>query len=216
MAVSFVVPARNEAGDIGETLGAIRATGDHELIVVDGNSSDATPDIAREHGARVVTDRGTGQGRARHVGALATTGDWLAFVDADTVVRPNYTERLLAFVRERNLAGAGSRCRVTGGWRTRPFELLFNHGLPHLSPPPLPGFNVFVDRAAYFDVGGFRSGPNEDMTFSRRLGRAYPTGVCPAVLVETSGRRMDAGLLATLGHYTRMEFRRQLVARTHK
>jgi len=164
MSVSFVVPARNEAEHVGETLDAIRATGDHELVVVDGNSDDATPDIAREHGARVVTDRGTGQGRARHVGALAATGDWFAFVDADTVVHPDYARRLLAFVRERDLACARSRCRVAGGWRTRPFQALFNHVLPRLSPPPLPWFNVFVNRNAYFDVSGFRTGPNEDVS----------------------------------------------------
>jgi hypothetical protein len=45
-----------------------------------------------------------------------------------------------------------------------------------LSPPPFPGFNVFVDRAAYFETGGFRSSPNEDMTFSRKFGTRYPTG----------------------------------------
>jgi len=54
------------------------------------------------------------------------------------------------------------------------------------------------------------------MTFSRRLGRQYPTGVCPDVLVETSGRRIDAGVCRTLGHYTAMEFRWQLETRRYK
>jgi len=215
--VSFVVPARNEAALLSETLAAIRSassTVDHELVVVDGDSDDATPDIAREHDARVIPDHATGQGDARHRGACCARGRWLAFVDADTVVRPAYTERLLSFVRERDLAGANARCRVLGSWRTRPFELLFNHGLPALSPPPFPGFNVFVSRAAYFDIGGFASGPNEDLTFSCRLGRAYPTATCPELLVETSGRRIDrSGLLRTLGHYTRLEFRRQVSPR---
>jgi glycosyltransferase involved in cell wall biosynthesis len=210
--VSFVVPASNEADLLPATLSAIDAAAAsvaHETLVVDGDSDDATRTVARDHGARVIRARPTGQGDARHHGARHASGRWLAFVDADTRVRPDYLEAMLAFVRERDLAGANSRCRVTGGWRTVPFELLFNHGLPRLSPPPFPGFNVFVSRPAYFDVGGFASGPNEDLTFSRRLGRSYPTATCPRVLVETSGRRMtEDGLLRTVGHYTGLEYRR--------
>ncbi len=210
--VSFVVPARNEADYLPATLSSIRSAAssvDHECLVVDGESDDATRAIARDHGARVLTGPATGQGDARHRGARHASGRWLAFVDADTRLRPDYAEALLAFVRDRDLAGANSRCRVTGGWRTVPFECLFNHVLPRLSPPPFPGFNVFVSRPAYFDVGGFESGPNEDLTFSHRLGRAYATATCPRVLVETSGRRMtNEGILRTVGYYTKLEYRR--------
>jgi len=215
--VSFVVPARNEADVLPATLSSIEiaaASVDHECLVVDGDSDDATRTLARDHGARVVRARPTGQGDARHRGARHASGRWLAFVDADTRLRPDYVETMLAFVRDRDLAGANSRCRVTGGWRTTPFELLFNHVLPRLSPPPFPGFNIFVSRPAYFDVGGFASGPNEDVSFSRRLGRAHPTATCPRPLVETSGRRITGdGFLHTVGHYTALEYRRLFHAR---
>ena len=210
--VSFVVPARNEADQLPATLSSIEtaaASVDHECLVVDGDSDDATRSLARDHSARVIRARPTGQGDARHRGAHHASGRWLAFVDADTRVWPAYIETMLSFVREHDLAGANSRCRVTGGGRTVPFELLFNYGLPKLSPTTFPGFNVFVSRSAYFDVGGFASGPNEDVTFSHRLGRAYPTATCPRVLVETSGRRItDSGFLRTVGHYTALEYRR--------
>jgi len=110
---------------------------------------------------------------------------------------------MLAFVREHGLAGANARCRVTDGWRTVPFELLFNHVLPWLSPPPFPGFDVFVSWPAHFDVGGFASGPNEDVTFSRRLDRAYPTATRPLLLVETSGRRIAGDGIAQTSATTR-------------
>jgi glycosyltransferase involved in cell wall biosynthesis len=210
--VSFVVPARNEADLLPATLSSIQTTAasiDHECLVVDGDSDDATRSLAREHNARVVRARPTGQGDARDRGARHASGRWIVFVDADTRLRPDYIETMLAFVRGHDLAGANCRCRVTGDWRTVPFELLFNHGLPGLSPPPFPGFNIFVSRPAYFDVGGFASGPNEDVSFSRRLGRAYPTATCPHLLVETSGRRItDDGFLHTVGHYTVLEYRR--------
>jgi len=210
--VSFIVPARNEAAYLPATLTAIaRQTTTHEFecIVVDGQSDDGTPTVARQHGARLIEGEGNGQGGDRHLGAVAADGQWFAFIDADTRVAASYVEAMRSFIDRENLTGATSRCRVSGGWRTVPFEWLFNHLLPRLSPPPFPGFNVFVDRSAYFDTGGFASAPNEDMTFSRRLGKQYPTGVCPEVLVETSGRRMDKGLVRTLSYYTKLEYQRQ-------
>lgn len=212
--VSFIVPARNEASSLPATLESIRRldpTVGFELLVVDGNSEDDTVRVAREYGARVVMGDGTGQGDDRHLGATAARGRWLAFVDADTRLSDAYLDRMLSFVTDHGLEGASSRCRVTGGWRTTPIQLLFNRFLPRLSPPPFPGFNVFVDREAYFDVGGFASGPNEDMTFSRALGKRHPTGVCPAVLVETSGRRFERnGLIRTIAYYTKLEYQRQI------
>ena len=212
--VSFVVPARNEASYLPATLESIQrldTTVARELIVVDGASEDATPEIAREHGARVVAGEGAGQGDDRHLGAESAAGRWLAFIDADTRLSEAYLDRMLAFVTEQDLKGASCRCRVSGGWRTVPIEWLFNRILPRLSPPPFPGFNVFVDREAYFDVGGYSTSPNEDMTFSRALGKRYRTGVCPAVLVETSGRRFERdGLLYTLAYYTKLEYQRQI------
>ena len=215
--VSFVLPARNEARFLERTLESIEAlpaSPSHETIVVDGDSTDRTPEIARRFSARLVSGDGSGRGAGRDLGATAAAGVWLAFIDADTTVLPGYLEAMLSFVRVNDLAGAASRCRVTGGWRTHVYELFFNEVLWRLSPPVFPGFHIFVRRDAYDDVGGFEPGPNEDVTFSRRLGRQYPTGLCSQTLVETSGRRIEEhGLVGTTLYYTRKEWSRQLSLR---
>ena len=215
--VSFVIPARNEAGFLAQTLESLESLPDEptwEAIVVDGGSTDATPEIASRFEVRLIAGGGEGRGAGREHGARHAEGRWLAFLDADTTVEPEYLETMLSFVQENDLAGAAAGCRVAGGWRTRVYELFFNHVLWRLSPPVFPGFHIFVRRSAYFDVGGFETGPNEDVTFSRRLGKQYPTGFCPAVLVETSGRRIDAeGLFRTTLYYTRKEWRRQSMLR---
>jgi cellulose synthase/poly-beta-1,6-N-acetylglucosamine synthase-like glycosyltransferase len=82
---SFVVPATDEADYLEVTLCSLRGLRtelSYEVIVVDGGSEDRTPEIAREHGARLLVRPRRGIGGARHAGAEHASGDWLAFVDA--------------------------------------------------------------------------------------------------------------------------------------
>ncbi|WP_049921721.1 glycosyltransferase [Halopiger djelfimassiliensis] len=207
--VSFVVPARNEAEYLRGALASIAALDtayEYEVLVVDGDSSDDTPAIAREYGATVVSGPGTSIARARNLGAERATGEWLAFVDADTEVRASYLTDMLGFVEANGLAAASSSCRITGPRRAKLMEATINYVFPRLERPVLPGFNCFVHRRAFAAVGGFPDVPNEDTAFSRRLAGRYPTAYCPSVLVESSGRRIaDHGLTGTLWHYLRLD-----------
>ncbi|MFC4543053.1 glycosyltransferase [Halosolutus amylolyticus] len=209
---SFVVPAKNEADWLRGTLASIAGLDtdyEYEVIVVDGDSRDETPEIAREYGAAVLTDGGTSVAVARNLGAAHASGAWLAFVDADTRVRANYLTAMLGFVEATDLAAASSRCRMTGPGRAKFVEATINHVFPRFDRPIFPGFNFFVDRTSFERAGGFPTVPNEDTAFSRRLGRRVPTGYCPDVLVERSGRRIaDLGLTGTLWHYVRLDVER--------
>ena len=87
--LSVVVPALNEASVICaalEALAPLRAGG-HEVIVIDGGSSDGTPELARGLCDRVLS---TPRGRAlqMNAGAAAATGDALVFLHADTRLPP--------------------------------------------------------------------------------------------------------------------------------
>lgn len=210
-AVSFVVPARNEAEYLPATLESVRGLETehtHETIVVDGDSDDGTPQVAAEHGARVVDGGGEGIGHGRDAGARAADGDWLAFVDADTTLSTDYLDTMLEHAEERELAAASSRCRMRGP-RARLMQATINHAFPRMDRPILPGFNFFVRRSVYEESGGFPNVPNEDTAFSRRLGETERIGYCPEVLVETSPRRIvDAGLTGTLYHYLRLDWGR--------
>lgn len=79
--VTVVIPSKNEAGLIGEIVDAVRPYG--EVLVIDGHSTDATREIARQHGARVVLDGGRGKGQAIRQSLRETTTDIVVFIDAD-------------------------------------------------------------------------------------------------------------------------------------
>jgi len=206
--VSVVIPARNEADYLGGCLASVGTqTTDrpYDTIVVEGDSDDQTPDVARTYGVDLVEGPGEGIGNGRDLGAEHADGEWLLFVDADTRLARHYVDAMLAFAERRDLDAAAARCRMDG-LRSTLMQGTINHVFPHLDRPILPGFNFLVRSDVYEATGGFPDVPNEDTAFSRRLGREYATAYHPEVLVETSGRRIhDQGLTGTLLHYVRLD-----------
>lgn len=99
---SIVIPARNEEHNLPRLLESIPqgAEGPLEILVVDDASEDSTAEVARRHGARVVSSRPLppgwrGKTWACHQGAEAATGEWLMFMDADTWFEPGGLENIL-------------------------------------------------------------------------------------------------------------------------
>jgi glycosyltransferase involved in cell wall biosynthesis len=87
--VSLVIPVRNEARNIAWVLEQI--TDDvHEIILVDGDSTDATLITARSYrpDVKVVAQDGVGKGSALRTGFLAATGDVIVMMDADGSMDP--------------------------------------------------------------------------------------------------------------------------------
>jgi hypothetical protein len=101
--VSVVVPARDEAGQVGRCVAAILGQDAKvvEVVVVDDGSRDATAAEAGRAGARVVAAPAPWTGQAGKAAACAVgaraaaAGRWLAFVDADVVLAPEAVSRLL-------------------------------------------------------------------------------------------------------------------------
>jgi glycosyltransferase involved in cell wall biosynthesis len=82
--VSVVIPAMNEAENLPHVFKTL-PDWIHEVVLVDGNSTDNTVEVARElwPGVKVVTQEGKGKGDALISGFAACTGDIIVMVDAD-------------------------------------------------------------------------------------------------------------------------------------
>ena len=96
--ISVILPAKNEAEGLRRTLPGLAALpAGTELIVVDDGSTDATAQVAREHGATVLSSPySMGNGAAIKRGARAASGDTLVFLDADGQHNAELIPRLLA------------------------------------------------------------------------------------------------------------------------
>jgi len=95
--VSVIIPTHNEAQAIGRVLADLPSDLVSEVIVVDSNSTDGTPEIAVKLGARVVHEPRRGYGRACLTGlAIADAPDVVVFLDGDYSDRPAELAQVLA------------------------------------------------------------------------------------------------------------------------
>lgn len=101
MRVSVIIPTHNEAQAIGRVLADLPSDLVTEVIVVDSDSTDGTPDLARSLGAEVIQEPCRGYGRACLTGlANAKHPDVVVFLDGDYSDRPSELPILLAPIVE--------------------------------------------------------------------------------------------------------------------
>ncbi|MCK1362384.1 glycosyltransferase [Bradyrhizobium sp. 199] len=115
--VSVVIPAKNAAAYVGETIASALAQGDvAEVIVVDDGSTDDTVAIVRavhDPRLRLIHNESAGVSAARNLGTRYASGEWLLFLDADDRLRPGAVTALLAAAR-----GAPRAVLVYGDYNT--------------------------------------------------------------------------------------------------
>jgi glycosyltransferase involved in cell wall biosynthesis len=215
--LSFVVPAHNEEALIGEVVEAILASvaraagvprGDlwlpdtpFEVVVADDGSDDATAAIvgrlADDAGVRLVPCAGGTCAAARNVGAAASSGEVLCFVDADTVVPENAAGRILA------LHEGEGRCLVlyrlvsrepgARAWLWWTFWGLARH-LPLARAKSMPAF-MSCDRTHFELYGPFdeRSVITEEWPLTVAAYRYHPERFLydRRLTARTSSRRME-------------------------
>ncbi len=221
--ISVVIPAYNEAENIGAVLASLvdQAVAEpFEVIVVDNSSTDGTAQAAATYGnrlqLRVITERTKGRGAARAAGFAAAGGNLILSTDADSAVPPRWIERLTAALRQPGVVAVTGPGRITDcapatnrrfnwlqPWLMRAYRLVFGHYW-------LTGFNFGITRAAYDRAGGFAANAAdlEDIDLGFRVRRAGRIVMLPDVPVTTSGRRFRHGLLAGLWPYTWIFIRR--------
>lgn len=176
--ISVVIPAYNEERFLPRCMASIERAAARlqepvEVIVVDNLSSDQTPAIAREGGAKVVVEGRKCLSAIRNRGAAEAGGDFLAFIDADTRMSENMLVEIERVLDSGKYIGGGVanvKCdRMSPGilfsaLTFLPFALLRIRASCCL---------FYTRRETFHEVGGFDETiyAAEDIEFGNRLRR---------------------------------------------
>jgi len=120
--VSVIIPAYNAARTLPACLKALEdqtlSRSSYEIIVVDDGSTDATREIARSHGVRLLTQPNHGPAAARNLGVRAAQGEVLLFTDADCAPARDWIAAMIKPLADPEIVG------VKGVYRTRQREIV--------------------------------------------------------------------------------------------
>lgn len=151
MRVSVIIPTHNEAQAIDRVIADLPSD-ITEIIVVDSNSTDGTPEIATRRGARVIREPRRGYGRACLTGlAVTNSPDVVVFLDGDYSDRPSELPNLLAPIVEGHAdITLGSRLQKQRSAGALPWHQAFGNRLAALLIRLLFRVNIT-------DLGPFRA-----------------------------------------------------------
>ncbi|MGQ0626359.1 MAG: TIGR04283 family arsenosugar biosynthesis glycosyltransferase [Sporichthyaceae bacterium] len=191
LAVSIIVPVRNEAALVASSVSRLlRDFPECEVIVVDGASTDGTPELVPAP-ARVLRTE-PGRARQQNAGAAAARGDVLWFVHVDVALDPAALEQLRAALADPAVHGGGLSLRFDApsaglhflAWSSNVRARRLGHVFGDQA--------MFVRRETFAALGGFAPLPlMEDFEFSRRLHRRARLVVLTASSTA-SARRLQA------------------------
>jgi rSAM/selenodomain-associated transferase 2/rSAM/selenodomain-associated transferase 1 len=199
--LSVVVAHLDEGAGLDACLDALLRQPDPlEIVVADGGSRDGSAERAAARPGVTVCVTETGRGRQLAAGAALATGDRLLFLHADVRLPPDGT-RLIHAALDRPGAEAGAFVTRTLADPTLPDRagplLRLADVRSRITRHPYGDQALFVTRAAYEAVGGFRALPIlEDYDLARRLAARRPIARITTP-VTVSGRRMQTRPLRT-------------------
>jgi glycosyltransferase involved in cell wall biosynthesis len=219
MKISVVIPAFNEAANIGPCLDSVtrelaRWAVSREVIVVDNASSDGTAEVARRYtGVTIVTEPRKGITFARQAGFARSTGDLIANIDADTRVPPGWLDTVIReFTCDAGLVClSGPHRYAAAPWWVRLSTHLF-YGIAFVTyvinryvlrtGSMVQGGNFVCRRTALQQIGGFDTTIDfygEDTDIAQRLHRVGRVKFTLRLPITASPRRLLGEGLFTTG-----------------
>jgi len=234
MRLSFVIPAYNEENYIRPCLESIQRelkgrNYDTEIIVVNNASTDNTRRVAEEFAdVRVVDEMKKGLVQARSAGFLASSGDLIANIDADTRLTKGWIDKVFTEFSsdDRLVALSGPYIYYDLSWLTRAVvDFYYRIGyLIHLfnqhilgKGAMLQGGNFIVTRTALEKIGGFNMDLDfwgEDTDVAIRIQKVGKVKFSFKLPMLTSGRRLKgegliiAGVQYIINHFWTIIFKK--------
>jgi len=198
--VSVIIPNYNYGRFIAESIQSVLAQTYpiHEIIVVDDGSTDDSIEIIRQFGnkARLITQQNQGVGAARNIGVENSSGEFIAFLDADDIWLPTKIEEQLKIFTDKEVGLVSCGAREFNSQNGETIEILLPDKTEWSAESILlrrhsinvSGNSIVVRRQTFEKVGGFdnrkQMHPAEDWEFCYRAALAGKVASVSKVLVN--------------------------------
>jgi rSAM/selenodomain-associated transferase 2 len=202
MPISVVIPTLNEARGIADTIRALRRLGPCEIIVVDGGSTDDTPNLAQD--ADVVLHSAPGRAVQMNAGAQRASGEHLLFLHADCTLDAGAFAAVERTLRNpANVAGCFTMRVAAAGVLYRLIDAAATLRV-RLGGIVYGDQGLFLRRRDFLRLGGFPAVRfMEDVSFSRRLRHEGKVRVVPQRIHVAPRRWQRTGIVRqTLRNWT--------------
>ena len=197
MRISIIIPTLNEETTLPALLENLLAEGDPEVIIADGGSSDATPDIARSYRVRIISSE-PGRGVQQNAGARQAGGDILLFLHCDTRLPENFAQHVEEVLGLPGTSGGAFRLKIDApgtGFRLLEWGINLRSGV---LTRVYGDQAIFVPRETFHTVGGFPDYPLlEDVALITKLKKQGRIRLAPVPVVTSARRWKKYGLLRT-------------------
>ena len=194
--ISVIIPILNEAKILEQSLSQLtQQLQSHQLIIVDGGSSDGSLFIAKKFGQ--VLSSPQGRARQMNAGAAAANGDILLFLHADVWLEFGAINGVETAIATGYVGGAFKQ-RIEGGhilyrlierganFRAQRLQLFYGDG------------GIFIRKRHFYQIGGFPNVPIlEEMEFSRKLRHLGKTTLVEPGIRISSRRWKKNGIVRT-------------------
>ncbi|MBI4551448.1 MAG: TIGR04283 family arsenosugar biosynthesis glycosyltransferase [Candidatus Latescibacteria bacterium] len=198
--ISVIIPTLNEEQTIATCLRQFQDGTPHEVIVVDGASTDRTVEAARHHSfVRVIQSPHYGRAVQMNLGAAEATGELLVFLHADTFLPARWQDAMLASIQQDGAVGGRFRLRLAEpglayrciawgtNFRSRVLGITYGDQV------------IYARREAFQRVGGFPLIPLfEDSEFCRRLRREGRFAWIDQPVITSARRWKVRGVMRTV------------------
>ena len=191
---SFIIPVWNEEAIISRTIEQVRdlsASGDAEIIVVDGDPGGGTIKVARHMGVKTAISEKR-RGNQMNLGASLADGEILIFLHADTLLPPDAMELIETAMEDSSCIAGAFDLAIDS---ERPAFRLIEKAASfrsRMTRIPYGDQTIFIRKRDFRELGGFRDIPiMEDVEIMRRIKKRKGKICMIRKAVRTSPRRWE-------------------------